>query len=258
MSAPGGKGPDVPRVHDQPPAPWTGVPVERDPVSGRLLAGDPLGRGDKGRSTGPGRPARVGMLAGAAAVVVVAAVVLVVVLSGGGDDPDPAPVAAATTSAAPTTAAPTTSEPPVETGPRDVPVTITITAVSVPPGLAPDPTFGTVGEVRERSWTITGPCDGEGPCDIQHCRGPGDCTLTFTGVPTGNGYTAAVTTPVAWAAPECTGGEITSTLDFVLTGTTESFGMTGTWTETSPTQVLTGSDGRVCGIYLLTTSMSSP
>jgi hypothetical protein len=257
MSAPGWKGPDIPRVHDQAPAPWTGVPVERDPVSGRLLAGDPLGRGDKGRSTGPGRPARVGMIAGAAAVVVAAAVVLVVVLSGG--DPDPAPVAAATTSAAPPTAAPTTSAPPpVETGPREVPVTLTITAVTPPPGFGPDPAFGTVGEIRARTWTITGPCDGEGPCDIQHCRGPGDCTLTFTGVPTGDGYTAAVTTPVAWAAPECTGGEITSTLDFTLTGSAEAFGMTGTWTETTSNPRLTGSDGRDCGIYLLTTSMSSP
>jgi hypothetical protein len=245
-------------VHDRAPAPWTGVPVERHPVSGRLLAGDPLGRGDKGRSTGSGSPARVGMIAGAAAVVVAAAVVLVVVLGGGGD-PDPGPVVAATTAAEPTTAAPSTSEPPpVETGPRDVPVTITITAVTPPPGFGPDPTFGTVGEVRARTWTITGPCDGEGPCDIQHCRGPGDCTLTFTGVPTGDGYTAAVTAPVAWAAPECAGGEITSTLDVVLTGTPDDFAMTGTWVESTSNQLLTGSDGRQCGIYLLTTSMSSP
>ena len=54
MSKPGwpqGGPPDAgkPQIYDKAPPQWTGVPIERDPVSGKLLSGDPLGRGDKGR-----------------------------------------------------------------------------------------------------------------------------------------------------------------------------------------------------------------
>ena len=50
-----------PQIYDKAPPQWTGVPLERDPVSGRLLSGDPLGRGDKGRSSTrtPGKTALI-------------------------------------------------------------------------------------------------------------------------------------------------------------------------------------------------------
>lgn len=146
----------------------------------------------------------------------------------------------------------------MDVGPREVPVTLTVTSVTPPPGFATDPAFGTVGEVRARTWTITGPCDGEGPCEVQHCRAPGDCTLTFAMQPAAGGYTATATYPVQWAAPECSGGEISTAIEFTPTGTPDSFAMTGTWTESTAQQLLTGSDGRECGIYLLTSSMTSP
>ena len=146
MSKPGwaqGGPPDAgkPQIYDKAPPQWTGVPVERDPVSGRLLSGDPLGRGDKGRSArSPGKTAMIT----AGAVAAVAAVVVAVVLFTGNNDPDPDQTAAAgaqtteQTTEAPTTtsAAPTTTTPAVETGPRDIPITLTYTTITPPPGFA--------------------------------------------------------------------------------------------------------------------------
>ena len=83
-----------PQIYDKAPPQWTGVPLERDPISGRLLSGDPLGRGDKGRSSArtPGKTALITAGAVAAVAAVVVAVVLVVT---SGNDPDPDPTAAA-------------------------------------------------------------------------------------------------------------------------------------------------------------------
>lgn len=259
MSKPGWQGgpPDAgkPQVYDTAPPQWTGVPVERDPVSGRLLTGDPLGRGDKGRSVrSPGKTA----LITAAAVVVVAAVALTVFLVTRDDDPASTAAAVVDTSAVTTTpAAPTTTTPPVETGPRDIPIAMTFTSITPPPGFGPDPAYGTVGQVLDRTWTVTGPCDGSGPCDVQHCQEPGNCATTFSGVPEGPGYVARFTTPVQWGAPECTGGAIDNTITWAFSGEGDAVTVTGTWVEQAPQVLFTGSDGRECGLYLAELTIAS-
>lgn len=260
MSKPGWDPPDAgkPQLYDKAPPAWTGVPVERDPVSGRLLSGDPLGRGDKGRSART--PGKTALITGGA-VAVVAAVVVAVVLFTGGNDPDPDPAAAAgavTSEQTTTSAAPTTTTPPVETGPRDIPITMTITAVTPPPGFGPDPAFGTVGEVLERTWTLTGPCDGSGGCTIVHCRAPGDCTPALEAESQGGGsYVSRTTNPVQWGAPECTGGTIDTTITFLIAGVGDAVTLSGTWVETASQVLFIGSDGRDCGVYLSELSFSS-
>jgi hypothetical protein len=251
-----------PQIYDQAPPQWTGVPVERDPVSGRLLSGDPLGRGDKGRSVrSPGKTA----LITAAAVVVVAAVAMTVFLVTRGDEGDD-PAAAAgvrgpgeTTLSTPSTtsAAPTTTTPPVETGPRDIPIAMTFTQITPPPGFGPDPAYGTVGQVITRTWTVTGPCDGTGPCDVQHCQEPGSCSATFTGTPQGSGYVSRFTTPVQWGAPECTGGTIDNTITWAFSGEGDALVVTGSWVEQASQVLFTGSDGRDCGLYLAELTIAS-
>ena len=107
-----------------------------------------------------------------------------------------------------------------------------------------------------RTWTITGPCDGSGPCDVQHCQAPGDCSQTFTGQPSAGGYTSTVTNPVQWGAPECTGGTIDTTLTWVFAGEGAATTVTGTWVETAPQVLFVGSDGRDCGVYLTELAIS--
>ena len=110
----------------------------------------------------------------------------------GGDDGG-APAAQPAASSAPaveTSAEPTpepTPEPPPFAGPRTVPITLTTTAFTPPPGFGPDPSLGSVGEVRPRTWELTGPCDGTGSCTVVHCRAPGDCRPPLDAVPTGTG-----------------------------------------------------------------------
>jgi hypothetical protein len=276
-----------PQIYDTAPPSWTGVPPERDPVSGRLLAGDPLGRRDKGRRSHT--PARAALIT-AAAVAGVAAVVVAVVLVTGRDDPAPDLTAAAgaatseqspsdqspsdqtpseqtpseqtlsegTTTEQTTSAAPTTSPPAVETGPRDVPVNLIQTAITPPPGFGPDPTYGTVGEVRPRLWTITGACNGSGPCDVQHCQAPGQCTVSFTGKPEGKGYVARFTSPVQWGSPTCSGGSIDNTITWAISGEGDAVRITGSWVEQSAQVVFTGSDGGQCGLYLAEFEIASP
>ena len=267
MSKPGwtqGGPPDAgkPQIYDKAPPQWTGVPVERDPVSGRLLSGDPLGRGDKGRSArSPGKTAMIT----AGAVAAVAAVVVAVVLFTGNNDPDPDQTAAAgaqtteQTTEAPTTtsAAPTTTTPAVETGPRDIPITLTYTAITPPPGFAQDPAFGTVGQVLPRTWTVTGPCDGQGPCEVQHCQAPGQCGLTLSGQPEAGNYVSRFSSPVQWGAPECTGGQIENTVTWSITGEGTNLTVTGSWVEQASQVLFTGSDGRDCGLYLAEFTIAS-
>lgn len=259
MSKPGWQGspPDArkPQVYDQPPPRWTGVPVERDPVSGRLLTGDPLGRADKGRSArGPGRTA----LVAAAAVVVVAAAAVTVFLVTRDDASDPTAVGAVQTSEQTTTsAAPTTTTPAVDTGPRDIPIAMTFVEVTPPPGFGPDPAYGTPGQVVNRTWTVTGPCDGAGPCDVQHCQEPGTCAPAFTGEPQGGGYVARFSTPVEWGAPECTGGTIDNTITWAFSGEGDAVTLTGSWVEQATQVLFTGSDGRDCGLYLAELTIAS-
>ena len=98
----------VPRLYDRPPPPWTGVPVERDPVSGKFLRGDPTGRSDKGRTRRTaGRGAA--MVAGAAAVL--AAVVLGAWVLGARIGGQPTPAASGTAMPSPTEAGPSEAEP---------------------------------------------------------------------------------------------------------------------------------------------------
>jgi hypothetical protein len=166
---------------------------------------------------------------------------------------DPAPVAASTSSsAAPTTTTPTTTTPPppVDPGPRTVAVVLTTVSVTPPPGFPPDPTFGTAGEVRSRTWTLTGPCDGKGACTVEHCTAPGQCVPPFDATPNGTGYAATVVIPVNWTTPECSGGEITDTITFTVSGDPATPQIAGDWVETASPVQLTGVDGRACGIYL--------
>ena len=174
MSKPGwpqGGPPDAgkPQLYDKAPPQWTGVPVERDPVTGHLFSGDPLGRGDKGRNVRS--PGKTALITGAAVAAVAAVVVAVVLFTGNDPDPDPTAAGAPTTEQT-TSAAPTTTTPAVETGPRDIPVTLTFTKVTPPPGFGQDPQYGTVGQALPRTWTLTGPCDGVGTCEVQHCQAP--------------------------------------------------------------------------------------
>jgi hypothetical protein len=246
-----------PQLHDPAPPQWTGVPLERDPVSGRLLSGDPLGRGDKGRSSSSG-PGKTALIAGGAIACVAAVVVAVVLFTGGDDEPDPSAAAAPLTSEQTTTAAPTTTTPAVETGPRDIPVNVTYAVITPPPGFAQDPQYGTVGEVLPRTWIVTGPCDGAGPCQVQHCQAAGQCGLTFVGAPQGGGYVHQFTSPVQWGAPECTGGSIENVVTWTVTGEGEDITVSGSWVETAAQVLFTGSDGRDCGLYLAEYSIASP
>ena len=260
MAQPGwpqGGPPDAgkPQIYDQAPPQWTGVPVERDPVSGRLLTGDQLGRGDKGRSARS--PGKAALITAGAVAVVAAAVITVVLLTGSDDDPEPAAAAQTTTEQTTTSAAPTTTTPAVETGPRDIPVNLTQTKITPPPGFGQDPAYGTVGEVRPRVWTITGPCDGTGPCEVQHCQAPGECGVAFTGEPQGSGYVARFSTPVQWGAPECTGGAIDNTITWEISGTGDDVVLTGSWVEQAAQVLFTGSDGRDCWLYLAEFTLAS-
>jgi hypothetical protein len=258
---PQGGTPDAgrPQIYDEAPPQWTGVPLERDPVTGKLLDGDPLGRGDKGRSTSSASTAKIALIAGAAVAVVAAVVVAVVLFTGGDDEPGTVAAPVATSEAPTTSAAPTTTEPPVDTGPREIPVTATVTTVTPPPGFGPDPTYGTPGDqLPGRTWILTGACDGSGPCDVQHCQAPGQCGVAFTGQPQGGQYVGTFTSPVQWGAPECTGGEIDNIITFTLTGEGDAVRMTGTWVEQADQVLFVGSDGRDCGLYLAEFALSSP
>jgi hypothetical protein len=258
VSKPGWEAPDAgkPQLYDKAPPQWTGVPVERDPFSGKLFSGDPLGRQDKGRSS-TRTPGKTAMIT-AGAVAVVAAVVVAVVLVTN-NDPEPQQTAAAPTSTEQTTsAAPTTTTPAVETGPRDIPVTLTFTKVTPPPGFGQDPAYGTVGQTLPRTWTLTGPCDGVGTCQVQHCQAPGQCSVTLTGEPQAGGYVYRFSDPVQWSAPECTGGTIDNTVTWTFTGEGDDVTVTGNWVEQSQQVLFTGTDGRDCGVYLAEFTITSP
>lgn len=261
MSTPGwpqGGPPDAgkPQVHDTAPPQWTGVPVERDPVSGRLLSGDPLGRGDKGRSARS--PGKAALITGTAVAVVAAVVLTVLLVTRPGEDPDPAASAGVQTSEQITTsAAPTTTTPAVETGPRDLALTATITRITPPPGFDPNPSFGTVGQVIDLTWTISGPCDGSGACEVRFCLTPGQCDNTFTGTPAGGSYVGRLQSPVQWRGPECTGGVIDNTFTWSFSGEGDAVTVTGSWVQQAPQVLFTGSDGRDCGIYLAELTIAS-
>jgi hypothetical protein len=258
VSKPGWEAPDAgkPQLYDKAPPQWTGVPVERDPFSGRLFSGDPLGRQDKGRSS-TRTPGKTAMITAGAVAVVAAVVVAVVLVTTNDSDPDPAAAAQPSTEQT-TTAAPTTTTPAVETGPRDIPVTLTFTTITPPPGFGQDPTYGTVGQTLPRTWTLTGPCDGTGTCEVQHCQGPGQCSATLSGQPEAGGYVARFSDPVQWSVPECTGGTIDNTITWSFTGEGENLSVTGNWVETAAQVLFTGTDGRDCGVYLAEFTITSP
>jgi hypothetical protein len=189
--------------------------------------------------------------------------VVAVILVTGGNDPEPDTAATGATTTEQTTevpttsAAPTTTPPAVETGPRDIPITLTYTNITPPPGFAQDPTYGTVGQVLPRTWTVTGPCDGAGPCEVQHCQAPGQCGLTLSGVPEGGSYVSRFDSPVQWGAPECTGGVINNTVTWSITGEGPNQVVTGSWVEQAAQVLFVGSDGRDCGLYLAEFTIAS-
>jgi hypothetical protein len=187
-----------------------------------------------------------------AGALVVAAAVVVLLLNRGHDGA--APVATSTSSAAPSS---TTPPPPVDPGPRTVPVTLTTVSVTPPPGFAPDATFGTVGEVRARTWTLTGPCDGAGACSIQHCTAPGTCLAAFVATPNGSGYVASLVTPIYWQSPDCSGGQLTDTISFTVSGDPIAPQITGDWVENAAPLTFTGANGTPCGVYLAHYSVAS-
>jgi hypothetical protein len=229
------------------------VPVERDPVSGRLLSGDPLGRGDKGRGSADRRPGGRAVLVAACSGAVLTAVVGAVVLLTGGDDPA-APAAAGTTEQ-PRTVAP--SAPVADSGPRDVAVTMTVTAVTPPPGFGSDPAYGTVGQEVAATWTIAGACDGTGPCEVTYCQGADRCAAPFTGEPGGAGYQARFSAPVAWREPQCSGGAVDNLVTWTMSGGGDDVVVSGTWVQQATQVLFPGSDGRDCGVYLVDFAMSS-
>jgi hypothetical protein len=245
-----GGAPDAgkPQIHDQAPPQWAGVPVERDPVSGRLLAGDPLGRRDKGRS---GRsPGRTALITAGAVAAVAAVVITVVLVTGGDDDLEQSTAGGIQTSEQTTSAAPATTTPAVETGPREVTVTLTTTKVTPPPGFGPDPARGSVGDVSTVVWTLTGPCDGTGPCDVEQCDSPGQCGDIGPGEPQGSGYVARWSSPMLWEVPQCTGGTYDTTVTWAVSGEGDDITVTGSWVSQAAQVLFTGTDGRDCGFYL--------
>ena len=254
MGEPRGGAAGKPQIHDQAPPQWTGVPVERDPGTGRLLTGDPLGRDDKGRSArSPGRTA----LITAAAVAVVAAALTVFLLTRSDDDADPAASAGGeqTTQQATTSAAPTTT-PAVETGPREVTVTFTTTKVTPPPGFGPDPARGSVGDVTTATWTLTGPCDGAGPCDVEQCDNAG-CGPVGSGEPQGTGYVVRWSSPMTWDQPQCSGGTYDNTVTWAVSGDGDDITVTGSWVTQAAHVLFAGTDGRDCAFYLNEWSIAS-
>jgi hypothetical protein len=226
---------DLPEVHDAPPLPSTGIPAERDPLTGKLLPGGPLGREDKGRTSGRGKGPLV-----AAGAALVAAVTIGVLLVPGGDDEAPA--------AAPTTtepAAPTTSAAPVELPPRVVPMRQTIAEIEG------DPVPGAqVGDTIEFSWTLTGPCDGTGPCTVEWCAEPGaDCGEPFTATPGPTGY---VHTRTTGDDPPCEAAVLTWTYEFTVSGDPAAPVVTGRIGQSLSTALeFLGSDGSTTCLYSL-------
>jgi hypothetical protein len=140
-----------------------------------------------------------------------------------------------------------------------VPVTLTTVGVTPPPGFPPDPAFGTAGELRSRTWTLTGPCDGTGPCSVEHCTAPGTCLPPIVATPSGTGYAATLVIPVNWASPDCqgVGGEITDTITFTVSGDPLTPQIAGEWVENASTLVFTAANGAPCGVYLARYTIAS-
>ena len=249
----------VPEVHDEAPPPWVGVPVERDAATGRLLRGRPGGRGDKGRSAAR---ARLPMLIAAAVVLVVGGTTAAVALTqGSGDGTGTAqqPTAGGSTGADPggtDSSEPRNpvEEPPAEADRRPVPMQFTVTAIRTPPGQ--EGQYGSVGETSDALWLLTGPCDGEGACAVEHCINENACSFDFTLTPGGSGYTGQF--EFSWFDnpwPECGAVRVA----VAVTVSDEAAGPTyaGTFTQSHGTAL--GYDGNVshCNIALTDASFRS-
>jgi hypothetical protein len=233
---------DLPQVHDRPPAPSTGIPFERDPVSGKLFSGDPLGRGDKGRAGG----GRKGPLIAAGAAIVAAVTVGVLVFGGSADEP-PVAEAAPTPTSAP---APTTSAAPVELPPRVVPMRQTVVAIDGRPVEGVQ-----VGDTITFTWTLTGPCDGTGPCTVLWCSLEGSCGDPFTATPGPTGYVRTLTTPYD---PPCEVAVLTWTYEFTVSGDPKAPVIAGRIGQAiSPGTEFPGSDGSTCLISPVQVELAS-
>lgn len=267
MTRPNGRwprrGPDRPEVLEEPPPVRSGVPVERDPVTGRRLAGEPGGRADKQRPVSSRRPRRLPALVAAAGLVLVAATVAVVTLGGGGGD-EPAPsgpdAGAAVSGPAPdggngSPGGDDAASGGGATGPREVPMAFTVTAVRTAPGAAADD-VPTVGQQSDALWLLEGPCDGEGACTLQHCVNARACTFEAELAPTGNGYTGQ--REFSWFDrpwPEC--GAVRVAIEVTVSGGADDREYSGTYRQDHGTPL--GSDGRgnFCNIPLVDHSFRS-
>jgi len=263
----GDKGPgtsdgDLPRLHDEPPPPWVGVPVERDPATGRLLRGRPGGRGDKGRSAAR---ARLPALIAAAVVLVVGGTTLAVALTRGSDGTGAAqrsgagdPGGSTGNDPGETDGSGEPSEPvdeaPAEADRRPVPMEFTVTAIRTPPGQ--EGGYGSVGDTSDALWLLTGPCDGDGPCAVEHCINEAACTFEFTLTPAGSGYTGQF--EFSWFDnpwPECGAVRVAVALTVSEGATGPAY--SGTFTQSHGAPL--GYDGNVshCNIALTDASFRS-
>ena len=250
---------DGPKIFDDPPPPWTGVPVERDPATGKLLRGHPGGRGDKGRAA---RPRHLQLLIAAAVLLVIGAATVIVILATGPDGGNetaqrPTSTSTGTGSGATTDSDPGPDEqPPADTGPREVVVETTFTAAESAPGVPPGGNgFPEVGDVQTTTWILTGPCDGQGPCSVEECVDETTCRPESTFTPTGSGYTGTVESSFfgrPW--PEC--GSVRTVYEFTVSQVGDTTEIAGTTTQTSGA-VLGQNGTEFCSITIYETSFAS-
>jgi hypothetical protein len=149
-------------------------------------------------------------------------------------------------------AEPTDAE--VETGRRAVAMEFTVTAIHTPPGQ--EGQYGTVGERSDAVWLLTGPCDGDGPCSVEHCINENACSFDFTLTPTGSGYTGQF--EFSWFDrpwPEC--GAVRVAVGVAVTEGDEGPALSGTYTQSHGAPL--GYDGNVshCNIALTDASFRS-
>lgn len=67
------------------------------------------------------------------------------------------------------------------------------------------------------TWTLTSPCDGVGPCDLERCDSAG-CGDTGSGEPRGTGYVVRWSSPMSWGEPQCSGGTYDNTVTWAVSG----------------------------------------
>ncbi|MGY1741978.1 MULTISPECIES: hypothetical protein [unclassified Blastococcus] len=228
------------------------MPVERDPVTGRRLAGEPGGRADKGRTSARRpHPWRVPALVAGAVLLVVLVAVVVVSASGGDAGDSAASPSRGVTAAGPGGTADTSGSGAdvAVGGTRRVEVLFTVTAVRAAPGLEDRVT---VGSSFPSTFVLTGACDGDGPCTVRLCRAEDVCLDEVAFTPTGSGYTGQFESSAfgrPW--PEC--GAVRTVVEVAVDGDR----LSGTAVQQHPAPL--GFDGgtSVCDFVVYDTSFAS-